>query len=508
MTLQRRTLLASVVALLIIIAMTVLLIVQFSRTVSANAAVNDQLSPAADSSAALTLAQANASLALADATLFDSGQAVQEYRTSIGQATTLLDQIDTAIKEDEVSLSDLVFTARTTQQQWIDTSGTPVVNALDAGRRTKAMKITASDSTRAAYAAMTSASRELSHAINMRRDEAVHSANGFSTILGVILVLICALMTAMIAFFVLGVQRWVLTPLGQIRHDLTRATNDPNHRTPIRNVGPPELMAVATDGELLRRGLVKELDEARAARQALVQDAPLVAAMRDELAAPQVPLLDDLAIAGASMASEGVIAGDWWEVLEQPDGSITMVIADVSGHDPVAGVIALRVRTIMRSSILAGEALAIAVERAAGSMERAGHFVTALLISISADRNQLSWCNAGHLPGLVITFEEGLHQLAPTGPFISALGGAWNSQSIPLTAGDCLLGYTDGLVEIEDDRVDVWDEVALAGYLQQVDPLVRCNPEELIAHLLSYVRNRANSWHRDDVTLIAASRLS
>lgn len=507
MTLQRRTLLASVTALLIIIAMTVLLIVQFSRTVSANAAVNDQLSPAADSSAALTLAQANASLALADATLLDSGEAVQQYRTSIGQATTLLDQIDTAIKEDEVSLSELVFTARTTQQEWIDKAGTPVVNALDAGRRTKAMKITASDSTRATYAAMTSASSELSHAINMRRDEAVHSANGFSTILGVILVLICALMTAMIAFFVLGVQRWVLMPLGQIRHDLTRAAKDPDHRTPIRNVGPPELMAVATDGEQLRRGLVKELDEARAARQALVQDAPLVAAMRDELATAPVPTLDDLAIAGASMASEGVIAGDWWEVIERPDGSIAMVIADVSGHDPVAGVIALRVRTIMRSSLLAGEPPAEAVRRSAGSMERAGHFVTALLVLISPDRSRVTWCNAGHLPGVVVAFSGDLMSLAPTGPFISALGGEWTEQSVPLVAGDCLLGFTDGLVEIEDDSEVPWDEEALAAYVQQLDPLVRCDPEELIAHLLSHVRHRALSWHRDDVTIFSASRL-
>lgn len=507
MTLQRRTLLASVAALVIIIAMTVLLLVQFSRTVSANAAINDQLSPAADGCAALTLAQANASLALADATLLDSGKSVQEYRTSIGQATTLLDQIDTAIQDDEVSLSELVVTARTAQQAWIDSAGTPIVNALDTGRRTKAMKVVSADGTRAAYVAMTTASRDLSHAINMRRDEAVHSAMGFSATLGVILVLICTLMVAIIAFFVLGVQRWVLVPLGQIRHDLTRATRDPDHRTPIRNVGPPELMAVATDGEQLRRGLVKELDDARAARQALVQDAPLVAAMRDELQAPPVPQLDDLAFAGLSMASEGVVAGDWWEVLERPDRSIALVIADVSGHDPVAGVIALRVRTLMRSALLASEPLDVVMERAAHSMERAGHFVTALLITVSTDRSLLTWCNAGHLPAVVVTFAGARHALEPTGPLISTLGGAWASRSIPFAAGDCLLAYTDGLVEIEDGRGELWDGEALAAYVQQLDPLVRCDPEELIANVVSHVRSRADSWNRDDVTVVASSRL-
>ena len=90
MTLQRRTVLTSVVALGVIVLMTIVLLVQFSRTVSANASINDQLSPAADFSAALTLAQANASLALADATLLSRGDSVQDYRTSVGQATTLL----------------------------------------------------------------------------------------------------------------------------------------------------------------------------------------------------------------------------------------------------------------------------------------------------------------------------------------------------------------------------------------------------------------------------------
>jgi len=503
-TLQKRTLMASVIALLIIIAMTVLLLVQFSRTVSANASINDQLSPAADASSALTLEQANANLALADATLLDRGDTVQEYRRSIGQATTLLDEIDVAIKDEEVSLSQLVTASRAAQQQWIEKAGTPVVAALDAGRRTRAMKLIASDPVQASYAAMTTASRDLSHAINMRRDEAVASANGFATLLGIILVLICVVITAMVAFFILGVQRWVLGPLSSIRHDLTRAAREPGHSHPVRNVGPPELMALAKDGEQLRRELVKEIDEAQAARTALMQDAPLVAAMRSELSAPPIPNFEELAIAGMSMASEGVIAGDWWEVIEQADGSVVLMIADVSGHDPVAGVTALRVRSVMRSALAGGEGLTKAIERSAESMNKDGHFVTALVFSINPDRSVLTWCNAGHVPGCVVTYEGNVHVCMPTGPIISSLGGSWETQSVEFSAGDSLLCYTDGLVEIDDV---LWDDEALASYLEAVDPMVRCDPEELIANVLSYVRNRARVWNRDDVTVMAASRL-
>jgi len=507
-TLQRRTVLTSVVALGVIVLMTIVLLVQFSRTVSANASINDQLSPAADFSAALTLAQANASLALADATLLSRGDSVQDYRTSVGQATTLLKQIDDAIVDDEASLSALVVTARATQTAWVDAVGTPIVTALDAGRRTKAMKLTGSAASEEAYSAMTTASRDLSHAINMRRDESVHSASGFATILGIILVLISAIITAMVAFFVFGMQRWVLTPLMHIRHDLKRAANEPDHRTPVRAAGPPELMAVAKDAEQLRRGLVKEIDEATAARQALMQDAPLAAAMRDELAAPEVPPVEGVAIAGATMASEGVIAGDWWEAVPRPDGSIALVIADVSGHDPVAGVTALRVRGIIRAALLTGESLSTAIDKAAVSMTHPGHFVTAMILEIAPHQHTLSWCNAGHLPAVLVRADGSQHLCESTGPLVSSLGGYWSTRMMPYTDGDVVVGFTDGLVEVEVKPDDHWDESELANFIVGLDPGIRQRPDEVIQLLLAHVRHRATSWNRDDVTVIAASRNS
>lgn len=508
MTLQRRTVLASIAALAVIVLMTIVLLVQFSRTVAANAAINDQLSPAATYSAALTLAQANASLALADATLLGRGEFVQGYRTSIGKATTLLKQIDDAIVDDEATLSDLVVAARTTQTAWIDSVGTPTVDALDAGRRSKAMKLMGAANSEAAYAAMTEASRTLSDAINTRRDESVHSASGFATVLGVVLVLICVIITTMVAFVVFGIQKWVLSPLMQIRHDLMRAVREPDHRTPIRSVGPPELMAVAKDTEQLRRGLVKEIDDSMAARQALMQDAPLAAAMHDELAAPDVPPVEGVAIAGATMASEGVIAGDWWEAVARPSGSVALVIADVSGHDAVAGVTALRVRAIIRSALTAGDPLSTAVEKAAASMSHPGHFVTALLIEVAPHQHTLLWCNAGHLPATIVRADGSLHMCESTGPLISSLGGHWSTRVMPFTAGDVVVGFTDGLVEVRVDADDRWDESALAEFVGDLGPDVRSRPDELIAQLLAHVRHRASAWNRDDVTVIAAARTS
>ena len=75
--------LATAVGVALIAVMAVVLVVAFSRTVSSNAAINDELSPAADSAAELTLAQADASRALSIATLLDRGESVQDHTPEV-----------------------------------------------------------------------------------------------------------------------------------------------------------------------------------------------------------------------------------------------------------------------------------------------------------------------------------------------------------------------------------------------------------------------------------------
>ena len=421
--------------------------------------------------------------------------------------TTLLKSIDDTVHDDEKTLSTLVVAAATAQQAWVDRTATPIVNALDAGRRSRAMKVIGGDPSFQAYQAMTSASMALDTAINARRTQAVRSANGFSTLLGVTLFVIGLVVAAMATLTLIGLRRWVLDPLEQIRDDLTEAARGAAHDTPIRTVGPPELMAVAADGERLRRGLVHEIDEARAAREGLIQDAPLVAAMQAELMPRAIPTTPGLLVSGMSMASQGVIAGDWWEVLAAPDGSTTLVIADVSGHDPLAGVLAVRVRSILRATLQAGATAPLAFEQAAAAMDDPAHFVTAMIVHIDPAAGTLQWCNAGHVPGLVVTAEKQGRRCDPTGPLLSRLGGTWTTQSCSFGPGDAFLACTDGLVEASDIDGVVLDEESLLTWMRGLDAPVRENPDELIARAVAHVRHRAAAWHRDDVTVVAAARL-
>ncbi len=422
-TLRMRALIASGIAVVALVAMGLLLFFQFTVTSAVGATVNDQLSPAADSVAALALEQSNASGALSDYIMLTRDASLDEYRQSVGKADTLIVEIGRLLPADDQALRDLLAKARSTQKTWIKTDAAPSISLMEAGKRPKAMKETNSTAAWAAYDAMTAATSDLAHAVSQARDSAASDVVGVVRILGLTLLIVGALIALGTITFFLGLQGWVLAPLDHVREDLQRAARETDHVNPIAEVGPPELRAAAGDAERLRRGLVREIDEARAAREGLIQDAPLVAAMQAELSARADVQVAGLDVAGTSQSAEGVMAGDWWDPVPRADGTLAVVVADVSGHGPEASVTAVRVRSILRAGLLAGMAPEVAVAMAASSCADDTHFVTGIILVLDPAANAVHWCNAGHHPAIIVTRDKDASLCEPTGPLISSLGG-------------------------------------------------------------------------------------
>lgn len=505
MTLRTRTLIASGVALVALLLMGIVLAGQYILTAGVNIGLQQELSPAVDSAAQLTLEQANASGALSDYIMLGRAASLDDYRQTVGRATTILDGLKTTV-EGDAALEELVATARATQRTWVKTDAEPSITLMEAGKQIRATKETNSPEAWASYDAMTEASAALHRSLNDTRDEAADVVAGFTRTLGIMLVVVGLLVLIGLGLFFSGLQAWVLTPLRALRDDIQRAAREPGHTSPIRPSGPPEITAVGIDAELLRRGLVREIDEAEAAREGLVQDAPLVAAMQAELTGRTLPPVPGLAVAGSSQSAEGVVAGDWWDAVQQPDGAVALVVADVSGHGPEASVTAVRVRSIMRAALASGLQPDAVVTMAAGACLDDAHFVTGLVIVIDPATDTVTWCNAGHHPAIIVTRDKDASLCEPTGPLMSALGGEWTSRTRPFAGGDVIVAYTDGLVESRNADGDELESSAVSTFIRGMDAPVRENPEELITRLLAQVRHRAADWRHDDVTIVAAAR--
>ncbi len=496
---------ASGVALVALLLMGLIVFVQFTITAAGSRAIQEALSPASDATAALNLAQSDASGSLSDFIMLERPRSLTAYRASIAQAEALLDQIGVMIPDDELELEGLLNEARTTQETWIAADGEPSVVAMQSGQRARAVRITNAKIAWSSYDAMSDASTRLAKSVNRTRDEASDAVHAFTVFLGGTLVAVGVLLMGGLLLIIFGLHRWVLAPLRHLRGDLQQAAREPGHDSPIVPVGPPELRAVATDGEHLRRSLVSEIDEARAAREGLAQDAPLVAAMQAELIAPPVEV-PGVVVAGISQSAEGVMAGDWWDQVARPDGTLAIVVADVSGHGPEASVTAVRVRSILRSGLEHGLPVEEVVNMAAVSCADDPHFVTGIVLIIDVVGGTVSWLNAGHHPAIVVTHDKEASLCEPTGPLISSLGGTWSMRSVYFRPGDVLVAFTDGLVESRNSDGDELESSMVSQFVRGLDSWVREAPEELISRLLAQVRHRASDWRKDDVTLVAASR--
>ena len=95
-----RALIASCVALAAAFVMIALVFAQYTIGASASAAEHKSLSPLVDTSNALTIAEAKASGSLADYIMLNRPKPLDQYRQSIGLATTLLDEIEAGIPLD------------------------------------------------------------------------------------------------------------------------------------------------------------------------------------------------------------------------------------------------------------------------------------------------------------------------------------------------------------------------------------------------------------------------
>ena len=268
-----------------------------------------------------------------------------------------------------------------------------------------------------------------------------------------------------------------------------------------------EVAALGRDAEAMRRRIVEELNVARSATEALQQHSPAVSGLQRELASPAAWHTARLEVAGVVHSAEGVLAGDWWAPHLRPDGTTSIVIADVSGHGTAAGLVALRFKhrllALLDTDLPLGNAFTIA---ATGLVDDPERFVACLCLVVDPVAQQVTWVNAGHPPGLLVrgaTAEAPLH-LEPTGPIVSSLTTGWAVRTEQMRVGDLLMLATDGILEARDGQGREFGEVRLLDTIRKRRPATAA---DAVGECMEAVRHFAVDVRRDDVTCVAVRLL-
>jgi len=158
-------------------------------------------------------------------------------------------------------------------------------------------------------------------------------------------------------------------------------------------------------------------------------------------------------------ATRGVhVGGDWYDIVDRPDGTVAFAVGDIAGHGLQAAAAMGQVRSAWRAlalSMTEPNAILTSLDRFAGSVDGA-FFSTILTLLLDPSRGELRYASAGHPPALVIEpdgstrFLEGGRSVPLGLPFDLPRPQAQER----LGPGSILVVYTDGLIERREEPLD------------------------------------------------------
>lgn len=498
--LRRRLFFVFIAAVGLISVLALVIGLQYLLSFNAGLRLQERLAPATELADSLITAQSESSGDLSDYVLTGRQRALDAHVTSLASAESIIRALEATLAGDEDLLGQLTG-VRVAQQVWVENDVEPTLLFMERGDTSAAARAT--NRTRAwdSFDDMLASSTEFRDTIEGLRDEARSSTNSFARQLGLWLVFLAVALLGIMGAAFIAVNSWVIQPLLAIRRDIARASEG-DHTHPVSPIGPPELQAVATDAENLRRSLLTEIDEVRAVRTGLTQGAPLAVELEAAFAQTVPPQVPRLSIAGTSSSAEGVVSGDWWDLFVVAGDRLAVVVGDTSGHGTKATLTALRTRDLIRAGLGSGLSPRQSVELAASRFTSDDNFVTAFVSLVDPRERSMTYVNAGHQPPLVVSAEKQVRYCPRTGPLLSALGGTWTEEAMVFEVGAILLAFTDGLIERQaPDGLDL-DPSDLARMIKAMDAPVRKDAAEVLARVISQVRERSGNWYRDDMTAV------
>jgi serine phosphatase RsbU (regulator of sigma subunit) len=209
-------------------------------------------------------------------------------------------------------------------------------------------------------------------------------------------------------------------------------------------------------------------------------------------------------ISGVSIPAREV-GGDFFNYFVLPDGRLALLVGDVSGKGVSAALLMANIQATLRARLPHETNLATLADRLDRELDQntpGGVYLTLFLGILDIDGRLLRYVNAGHNPQFVLHAATSISPLSSTGmPIALYAGHGYKEARVALSSGDLLFFYTDGLVETENERKEMFG----AERLQTILERERTESIDIILHRVeeSVKSFQGSAEPFDDATMMA-----
>jgi serine phosphatase RsbU (regulator of sigma subunit) len=252
----------------------------------------------------------------------------------------------------------------------------------------------------------------------------------------------------------------------------------------ITNLANVERARAIAEADRVRKS--EELEAARALQLSMLPQA-----------APEVPGLD----VAFEMRTATEVGGDYYDYRVAADGTLTLAVGDATGHGVRAGLLVVAVKTLFHTGT--GTSVAAEVQRAHEGVMSLGLSRMNMALTVLSIRDGTARVAAGGMPSM-LHFQKAAARVVEVPTEAPPPGqmrrSVYTEKSFPLSPGDRLLLYTDGLPECRSPAEDLFGYERVAAVFEKS---ANGSPKEIGAALFAAADAfAAGRPYDDDLTVV------
>ncbi|MCB0523382.1 MAG: PP2C family protein-serine/threonine phosphatase [Saprospiraceae bacterium] len=247
----------------------------------------------------------------------------------------------------------------------------------------------------------------------------------------------------------------------------------------------------------------KRLFKSQVQQQIVNREVELAAEIQQALVPNRLPSGDNYQLSSI-YKPHFAVGGDYYDVVEFPDGQIAFCIADITGKGVSAALLMANFQANFRALVTRRPALEELVQdmnAAVYEVTKGDKFITFFVAKYDTSSRTLHYVNAGHTPPILVTNGEAI----PLKNGCTSLGWLEELPFLEL-GGICLTGealiftYTDGLTEVRNSDGEEFGEDNLVKFLvSQSDQDAKALNTNLLSHVEKF---RGREPWPDDITVL------